>query len=499
MNNRAIDLQLIKPVKPGSSGSKGKIFLKQLLKEELKELNVPTYDSCCGEVPPDPIEPFNLVTQDTSTINFSGSGTVEDPLTAEAIGDAEASTLTQSKYLLEKISNNFYLDGPKIRDINNKSLVSLYKMPAGNFTNNIDTMTKSGAMSSATISLDDGFDNVIVAGSDQNSYIQFPFILTQTRCIYKLRVRVDAVGATPLIGFRNIWPGSTYSNFNNPQFYGYFNLLTGVVTTTTGGTTTVMDYNGWQGAVGVGDIIELEIKYEYMRPRIFSITKVSDVLTGEISTRRQLKSQFADGDWSQITHPAIIMADGTYTVLDYEVFSLDSEPFFLIDGDSMGCGVRTTYEDSIVGKLNTKLPYKTASIAAGTKRTLGHLSTLWEVIKLRPTYIIIFNYIDSLYPNQADPANGNHATWSVDFQRYINTIKALGITPIFIYPETWTFLANATQCGYYETYLNTTFPSDLKVKVLTSESFYDGTGFHYAGATNEIIANKIITLLDTVL
>ncbi len=84
MNNRAIDLQLIKPVKPGSSGSKGKIFLKQLLKEELKELNVPTYDSCCGEVPPE-TEPFNLVTTDSDSINFSGSGTIEDPLTAEVV------------------------------------------------------------------------------------------------------------------------------------------------------------------------------------------------------------------------------------------------------------------------------------------------------------------------------------------------------------------------------------------------------------------------------
>jgi hypothetical protein len=67
------------------------------------------------------------------------------------------------------------------------------------------------------------------------------------------------------------------------------------------------------------------------------------------------------------------------------------------------------------------------------------------------------------------------------------------------YPETWDGIANATNCGYYETYLNTNYPSDLKVKVLTSESTFDGTGFHYNGAANEIIANKIITLLNGVL
>ena len=52
MKNRAIDLQIIKPVKPGTSGSKGKIFLKQLLKEELQDLGVPVNDPCCSTEPP---------------------------------------------------------------------------------------------------------------------------------------------------------------------------------------------------------------------------------------------------------------------------------------------------------------------------------------------------------------------------------------------------------------------------------------------------------------
>lgn len=46
---RAIELQLIKPVIPGSSGAKGKIFLRHLLKEYFTSLNVGFFDPCCSD------------------------------------------------------------------------------------------------------------------------------------------------------------------------------------------------------------------------------------------------------------------------------------------------------------------------------------------------------------------------------------------------------------------------------------------------------------------
>lgn len=50
MKQRSIDLQLIKPVQPGSSGAKGKITLKQLFKEQLDELNIAVSDCVCPSV-----------------------------------------------------------------------------------------------------------------------------------------------------------------------------------------------------------------------------------------------------------------------------------------------------------------------------------------------------------------------------------------------------------------------------------------------------------------
>ena len=499
MRDLALQKPFLQTIETTSPQAKNYYGLRKMFTDYLTKLNVPHFDSCCFD------EEQSLISQ---PVRYNSNEDTLERFNTETGGWAELQTgsalsdNTISSYLLSTNGEGqIEFNGPKMRDMTNREQVSLYKMPMGNLTANFDTMVKSGAMSSATIALDDGFDNIIVGGSDQNSYIQFPFILTHNRVIYRMRVRVDAVGGTaPILGFRNIWPGGTYSNFSNPQFYCYFNLATGALTTTTTGTTLQASYNGWLGTVAAGDIVELEIQYEYMKPRIVKMTKVGDILSGEVSSQVRLKNSASDGDWAQITHPAIIMADGTYTLLDYELISLDDRPFFLIDGDSMGCSVRVPYEGSLVGHLNAKLPYTAACMAAGTKRTEGHLATLWEVVRLKPKYLIIFNYLDALFPNYADPANGSHATWSANFNRYVDTIKGLGITPIFVYPETWApgiLGANATVCGHYETYLNTNYPTDLKVKVLTSESTYDSTGFHYSTTANGIIADKILTLMET--
>lgn len=49
MREKAIDIQLIKPVKVGTSASKGKVILKSLFKEYFNKLNVGYYDPCCDD------------------------------------------------------------------------------------------------------------------------------------------------------------------------------------------------------------------------------------------------------------------------------------------------------------------------------------------------------------------------------------------------------------------------------------------------------------------
>lgn len=74
---RAIDLQLIKPVTPGSSGGKGKITLKNLFKIYFRELNVGFYDPCCDDpatCPPISQDPDNTLECRADGLYATGGG-----------------------------------------------------------------------------------------------------------------------------------------------------------------------------------------------------------------------------------------------------------------------------------------------------------------------------------------------------------------------------------------------------------------------------------------
>lgn len=407
-----------------------------------------------------------------------------------------ASTNGTSKYLLSEASSIFSLNGPKVRDVNNKELVSLYRMPDGNMTNDFDNMVKNDAMTSATIAVVGGYDQVIVGGTTNASYIRFDKQITLNRGIIKLKVRVDALGATaPLVGIRGIFP-TGFGNFANTMYSGHINLLTGVVTESNMGVQTLT--NNWSGAVTVGEIIEIEYRFDYLKGSQFTAYKANGT-GGEISISNRVKTTVSNGN-SYHQWPAIVLADGTYSILNYEILAEDYKPKIMMIGDSMSCGQRIMYPDSIVGKLESKIPYRIGCIGTSATTLVGILAAqLWELRTLRPEYVVVVHYLNSCQ-GDANPASGNYATWSANFEKMVNTIKGIGSIPIFVYPQTWAVIdPTGSNSAYYETYLNTFHASDMKVKVLTSENFYDSTGFHYNDVTNGIIADKIITLLDSVL
>lgn len=98
---RAIELQLIKPVIPGSSGAKGKIFLRHLFKEYFTSLNVGFYDPCCSDpatCPPISAAEGNGITCNPDGLFATGSegidtfytadGQLEDDRTIDADGNS---------------------------------------------------------------------------------------------------------------------------------------------------------------------------------------------------------------------------------------------------------------------------------------------------------------------------------------------------------------------------------------------------------------------------
>ena len=121
----------------------------------------------------------------------------------------------------------------------------------------------------------------------------------------------------------------------------------------------------------------------------------------------------------------------------------------------MGASNRVLYSDSLQGKLESSLPYKAGCVAAGSCKLEGMLAAqLWEAKMIKPEFLVIFHYLNTVQSGEANPINAGYATWVANFARFIASVKGMGITPIIVYPQTWAVLdPTGTNCAFYETHL----------------------------------------------
>lgn len=406
------------------------------------------------------------------------------------------STDTTSSFLLTNTSGTLKFDGTKL--VKGKAdRVPLYRMPSGNLTNQFDAMTFAGAMSTATITTVGSYDNVVVANEavPQNSYFRLTNRFFTASPIYlHMRIKVKALGTTPVLGVRNISAAAPYVNFTNKEGYMYMNLLTGSNTSSFSGYPTFNASNGFSGAVAVDEIIDLYWEWTYNDTIKLRITK--DKASAEISS--------AFGTWgvnnntsASIFYPTVIMADGTYQILSQEIGTITSiRPKIALIGDSLMSGARVAYVDTIVGKLESKLPYKIANFSAPATYLAGQQSILKDLLFVKPEVAFISSGLEGLYLDYANPASPNYATYTAALLKFLNTLVNHGIKPVFLVASD-TGLYTDSRMATFETWISTNFPSALYVERLSTEGGLDGTGIHLNGVANGIVADKLITLLTT--
>jgi hypothetical protein len=135
-----------------------------------------------------------------------------------------------------------------------------------------------------------------------------------------MRVRVDALGAAPLLGFCNLGVGGPWSNFTNGLGSIYVNLLTGAMTSAISGAVTTTTYTNWTAAV-VGDIVEVIMEFTNLDHYSLRIVKENKV--GETSEVRHTYVPNSTG-MHNICYAPAIMAGGTFRILAEETYTPES-------------------------------------------------------------------------------------------------------------------------------------------------------------------------------
>lgn len=432
-----------------------------------------------------------------NTLESDATTTTSSTTSTTTIGtDQIVSTDTQSKYILtEPVNGTFQFNGTKLtKQISDR--IPLYRMPSGNLTNQFDAMTFAGAMSTATITAVGGYDNVVVGNepTPQSSYFRLTNRFFTASPIYvHMRIKVKALGATPVLGVRNLSAPAPYVNFINKEGYMYINLLTGAATSSMSGYPTFTASNGFTGAVVADEILDLYWEWTYNDTMKLRITK--DKSGAEISS--------VFGTWgvnnntsASIFYPTVIMADGTYQILSQEIGTITSvRPKIALIGDSLMSGARVSYVDTIVGKLESKLPYKIANFSSPATYLSGQQSVLKDLLFVKPEVAFISPTLEGLYLDYANPASPNYATYTAALLAFLNTLVNNGIKPVFLVASD-TGLYVDSRMTTFETWIATNYPAALYVERLSTEGALDGTGIHLNGTANSIVADKLIALLE---
>lgn len=461
---------------------------------------------------------LQVATLDTDTVQWTGDGSEENPLEANiyvytqdsdiiswepstgsgnpgsSISPLKANlSLSQnpnSRIFLGSGSDGFSgleFKGNQIKYVNPTSERLLYRMPDGNLNDGFDPYILGGSMTSSLFSKSFGFDTFEITGSG----VSFFFINNKqgvnNRVSYKARVKVNAVGDGFILGLYNVWPGFTYSNAANFPMNAYSDA-TGSITMFPA-TAIQLAYNGFSGSIVAGDIIDMELTRDSYYSASFSLTRNS--LTGEVTSRSRFKDVFSNPT-NLHCFPGMLLGSGSFTILDFSVYTNDPRNIkVMIIGDSLGSGAAIPYEHSLLYFLEREMPYNVSSLASVSVLTKGLLASLWQLDHYKIEYLVIFSILDPAFTGYANPASPNFNAWSNDFQRYISSVKQKGITPIFFTPQSVQGIADQTACLYYTNYLNTNYPSDIKIYLPDASSSYDSTGNHYARSTNLYLSQLI--------
>lgn len=436
----------------------------EILKKALKLVNVPYTHGT-------DVNPGGLALADSRLVDFSATGGSGSPV---------AATLT-----------------PAARELNRFSYTKLFEAPKGFLAASIGSFSKTGAMSTATITSVGQYDKVSVTGGDATSRIRFDNHTSINEVIFKLKIKVTALGTTPLVGLvLSDVPSGTYSNFTSPDLVEYVNLLTGVITGTGEDASPTITTDNQFGTAVVGDIVEVIFRYDFNNVLEFSVSRGIDNYT---TWRKLVYAGRANEANAPNIHgtPQIILADGDYLILDFHVATPVTErPKIMIVGDSFGAGSGVDKPRSVRGHLEKKIPYGVACNAGPSAMLAGVQATVHEVLALRPEYAIFIAILDGMFYDYSNPSNPNYTSYKARLRRYINQLKMAGIKPIF-FKITSNPILPAIQCTRYSTLVDTEFPGELVLDMRGYAWTYDVSGFHPSGVANEAIADALIQLLKT--
>jgi len=533
MKDLALQKPFLQNIETTSPQAKNYYALRKLFSDYLNKLNVPFYDSCCPNISTQEIFPLrwnddsgniqyydgsswidytidipDVPVEFTSISSISDLGTYDSSDTpviqVDGVGIYTPGMGTVDGYrVVNGSSGQWVLQNAA----SNKNKIPqdypiIAELRPGIISSGHETNTTNDAMSTATITNEGGFDQIEVTGSTSASWIKFP---NQTVCDNdykaKLVIKVNAMGATaPLIGIGGFGVQETSDTGSVNNGLAYINLLTKNAFRWIENANNACPWQFSSSGTLCADGDTLEITFDNDTKMGWWVFTVRNITTNEMVTGIQTISPpaTARGFTLIAKNLGLILADGTYTILEYKVQS--SVPRYTLGsiiGDSYACGYNVNTQNNVATLVNDALPFDRISCHAGNGAytTTMRKHQFKEIMKIKPRFVF-FLQILNLYWGYFDDGDANQTIFDNDMEIMLKSIIAYGGTPVFFTWQTTGGFINGNSAAWQAkvTSMQNTY-GQLEYIQLDNEALQLNSSSHPNAADNRKIANKIIEYL----
>lgn len=392
------------------------------------------------------------------------------------------------------------------REINIKDTQVLYKLPANWLSSSFETVTKTGALSSAsTITAVGPYDKIAVTGGTNTSSIYLSNLFNCVNdIVYKLKLKVDTKGTTAcLIGFWLKNAAFTQDTGSNSDHMIYINLTSGLIYVNYGATVipTALTTKITPSFSASGDI--LDITYTRNSQTAIHTFIVQNERTGgyAIANTNTAASNQSDINYA-IRMPGFILADVTATIIDFTIESMyRRSPLLHMIGDSIGLGYNTPYYSNVEFKLKQSIPFNVINSCSNASYIYGiNAGQLREVIETNPRAVVCFFWL-SLYYAEYEVGNANNTVYMAQWNNIMAAINILGIKIILFKVNAWALsnggnaAADATAWNSFIVAQQLIYTNIIIADATGISQSYDSSGYHFDATTSEAFKKVIVLSL----
>lgn len=313
--------------------------------------------------------------------------------------------------------------------------VIYHDIEAGAISDTLVSVTKAGALSTATITKSGNFDKLAVTGGSNTSVLTFDDkYVCDTQAIFKLTVKVENLNADGSSGTSRLGLGVTgvQTTGDTGSNYGYYQMvdLIGKTGVNKGGdpetATTIVSSGGT--LVSNGDILDIEFRNDMAMAK--SIMYIVNRSTGEfVISKSPGLSAVAMGLHNGLLR--IMLTNATYTIMSLQVMAgVPRNTVLHVVGDSMGISYNIGTQVSLYTKFTDLTPVPMV-ISNGNGAYWKTMSTIQiqDVVKIQAKYVLIFSILPLTY-TAYDSLDADYPDFIANFDKMMATITSYGGVPI---------------------------------------------------------------------